>query len=992
MIAAMILTYLGGLANIPQPADRERAERGRLSWLEAAQSSGIGDAATAVAGDPAGAALIDAVFGNSPYLGRSLERRPHLLTEWARHGPDHVIDGAIGTLLDNRAERPDAMMKLLRLARRDIAVAVALADIANTWPLFRITGALSDFACIAIDSALACLLNEAARNRKIELADIDEPTLGSGLIVLGMGKLGGGELNYSSDVDLIVLWDDERFRALGDDGPQSICVRLTRNLVRMLEERTADGYVLRTDLRLRPDPGATPLALSVDAAELYYESLGQNWERAALIKARPVAGDIEAGEAFLERLAPFIWRRHLDFAAIQDIHSIKRQIHAHKGGAQIAVAGHNVKLGRGGIREIEFFAQTQQLIFGGREPDLRARMTRDALRALVKAARIDRATADDLIDAYARLRRIEHRLQMVEDAQTHSLPDSDAGLDAISTFLGYDDRETFGADLTAILKRVESHYADLFEEAEPLSGGAGESAGNLVFTGNEDDPDTLATLARMGFADGAAVASVVRGWHHGRVRATRSRRAREILTELVPHLLAAFGKAVNPDAALLRFNEFLDHLPAGVQLFSLFQGNAELFSLVANIMGTAPRLAEHLARNPSLLDHVLSPDFYEPLPGVRSLEEDAWHDIELAQNEEEMLDRIRRWTHDREFQLGVQLLLGKVTPGEAERGLSNLTDAAIRTIVPHVAELFSEQHGLVAGGGMAVLALGKYGSRELNFGSDLDLVFIYGHEADAEMSDGKRPLAASQYFIRLCQRLVNALTVMTNAGRLFELDMRLRPSGNAGPLASELEGFLRYHRDDAWTWEHQALTRSRIVAGPPWLAQAVMQGVEAILMTQREPRALAHAIAEMRRKIATQHPPRDAFDVKHAAGGLIDLDFLAQFLLLCHAHDHPQLIASSSPEVFDRAADAGLLDRPQADRLIAARKRMHGVQGVLRLAMAKPTGEEQLPLALRDMLVRMTGEADFDALRRSLQTAQSFVETCFERNIEAIADKEKTPT
>ena len=992
MITAMPLTYLGGLADIPQPADRERAERGRLSWLEAAQSSGIGDQAVAIADEPTGSALIDAVFGNSPYLGRSLERRPHLLTDWARHGPDYVIDTAFGSLLDNRTERPDAMIKLLRQARRDIAVAVALADIANAWPLFRITGALSDFACLAIDSALASLLSESARSGKIELADPNDPTSKSGLIVLGMGKLGGGELNYSSDVDLIVLWDDERFRTLNDDGPQSVCVRMTRNLVRMLEERTADGYVLRTDLRLRPDPGATALALSVDAAELYYESLGQNWERAALIKARPVAGDLDAGDAFLDRLSPFIWRRNLDFAAIQDIHSIKRQIHAHKGGARISVAGHNVKLGCGGIREIEFFAQTQQLIFGGREPDLRPRATSDALRALAKATRIDQATADDLIDAYAWLRRVEHRLQMVEDAQTHSLPETDGGLDAISTFLGYNSRQTFASELTEVLKRVESHYADLFEESEPLSGIAGEAAGNLVFTGNEDDPDTLATLARMGFADGAAVAGVVRGWHHGRVRATRSRRAREILTELVPQLLAAFGKAVNPDAALLRFNEFLDHLPAGVQLFSLFQGNAGLFSLVANIMGTAPRLAEHLARNPALLDHVLSPDFYELLPGARSLENDAKRDIDLANDEEDILDRIRRLTHDREFQLGVQLLLGKVSPGEAERSLSNLTDAALRAIIPQVAEFFSRQHGLVEGGGMAVLALGKYGSRELNFGSDLDLVFIYGHEAGVDTSDGDKPLAASQYFIRLSQRIVNALTVMTNAGRLFDIDMRLRPSGNAGPLASELDGFLRYHRDDAWDWEHLALARSRIVAGPTWLAQAIMQGIEAVLTAKREPPALARAIVDIRRKIAVQHPPRDPFDVKYAAGGLIDLDFLAQFLLLCHANDHPGLIANNSAEIFNRAAEAGIMDRTDADHLIAARIRMHRVQGVLRLAMAKPTGEEQLPLALRDMLVRMTGEDDFDALRSSLKAAQEFADLCFQRIIEALAVEERDTT
>ncbi len=985
----MHLPYLGGLSDLPKPADAERAERGRLAWHDAAVAAGLGDHAEALAADPNGQALMAAVFGNSPYLSRSLERRPFLLTEWAEQGPDPIVDVALAGLHDNRQERPEAMMKALRDARRHVAVAVALSDITGLWPLPRITGALSDFAAAAIDSAMASLLNQAAASGKISLVHKDDPTRDSGLIVLGMGKLGGGELNYSSDVDLIVLWDDERLQTADGEAPQAICVRLTRNLVKMLEERTADGYVLRTDLRLRPDPGATPLALSVDAAELYYESLGQNWERAALIKARPVAGDIDAGNAFLDRLTPFIWRRHLDFAAIQDIHSIKRQIHAHKGGGQIAVAGHNVKLGRGGIREIEFFAQTQQLIFGGRERQLRPRATCDALNALVRATRIDRQTADDMIDAYGKLRRIEHRLQMVEDAQTHSLPENPHALAAFATFLGYHDPSTFADDLTGILRRVESHYADLFEEAEPLSGGGdGEEAGNLVFTGNEDDPDTLATLTRMGFADAAAIAAVVRGWHHGRVRATRSHRAREILTELVPDLLDAFAGGVNPDAALMRFNEFLDHLPAGVQLFSLFQSNAGLFALVANIMGTAPRLAEHLARNPNLLDHVLSPDFFDPLPDAKVLEADAGADLALAQGEEDLLDRIRRWTHDREFQLGVQLLLGKVTPSAAEHSLSDLTDAALRALTPHVAHQFALQHGTIAGGGMAVLALGKYGSRELNFGSDLDLVFIYGSRGDADASDGPKPLATSQYFIRLCQRMLNALTTMTNAGRLFEIDMRLRPSGSAGPLASEVSGFLRYQRDDAWTWEHLALTRSRIILAPDWLAREINDGIRAKLVSPRDASNLARHIVDMRARIASRHPPRDRFDIKFSDGGLIDLDFIAQFLVLRYADTHPSIIANNSVDVFERAVAADLINEPLARDLIAARQRMHQVQGILRLAMAQPTDEAQFPQALCDMLVRMTGDESFDTLRQELEIDQARVKETFENLITNIVAKE----
>jgi len=383
-------------------------------------------------------------------------------------------------------------------------------------------------------------------------------------------------------------------------------------LVQLMSETSADGYIFRTDLRLRPDPGSTPLAMSVQAAELYYESVGQNWERAAMIKAHPVAGTLAVGHAFLGELTPYIWRKHLDFAAIHDIHSIKRQIDAHRGGGAVKVLGHNVKLGRGGIREIEFFAQTQQLIFGGRNPSLRLRATCATLRALADAGHVAPAAADELIEAYGFLRRVEHRLQMVHDRQTHSLPNDEAGVAAIATFLGYPDSKSFQNDLLDHLHCVVSHYARLFEEAPSLAG----PGGNLVFTGTDDDPGTLETLATLGFRDPAAAAGIVRRWHHGRYRATATARARELLTELMPGLLKALGSTAAPDQALLNFDLFLGNLPAGIQLFSLFKANPALLDLVATIMGSAPGLAAHLARRTLLLDSVLSPDFYRPLPSA----------------------------------------------------------------------------------------------------------------------------------------------------------------------------------------------------------------------------------------------------------------------------------------------------------------------------------------------------------------------------------------
>ena len=961
---------------LPRPFDGARARVARERWLAAA---GDDQAAHALADDPAGSALLDAVFGNSPFLSHCLVRSPQRAVLWATGGPEAAI-AAAHALIANAGENEKDLMAALRDARNGVAVAVALADIAGIWSLDRITGALSAFAEQAIDAALGHLLARAAAAGQI---DSTTALRSSGIIVLGLGKLGGGELNYSSDVDIMVLWDEERLRT---DSPLAVCVRLVRGLVRLLEERTAEGYALRTDLRLRPDPGATPLALSVDAAEFYYESLGQNWERAALIKARPVAGDIEAGEAFLARLVPFIWRRHLDFAAIQDIHSIKRQIHAHKGGARIAVAGHNVKLGRGGIREIEFFAQTQQLIFGGREPSLRTRATCSALTALAEAQRIDYTTALDLTHAYGELRRIEHRLQMIDDAQTHSVPEGEQGLAHIACFLGHGDVPAFAEHLTGTLQRVEGHYADLFEESDPLSGDAGGTAGNLVFTGTEDDPDTLATLARMGFADPPAIAAIVRGWHHGRVRAMRSPRARQILTELMPRLLAAFGATSQPDSALLRFQEFLSHLPAGIQLFSLFQSNADLLDLVAEIMGTTPRLAEHLARTPTLLDHVLDTDFYEDPGETADMEADLERHLVDLRDAEDLYDRVRRWAHDREFQLGVHLLRGLIAPSAAAAGLSALTDAVLHALLPRVREEFAQQHGHIEGGALAVLALGKYGARELNFGSDLDLVFVYRQGEGAEPSDGQRPLPPSLYYTRLCQRFVSALTTLTNAGRLFEIDMRLRPSGNAGPLASELSGFLRYQAEEAWTWEHLALTKLRVVCGDPAFTAAVEDGVRAVLLRPRDAGRVQAEVADMRRRIAREHPPLDRLEVKYAQGGLIDLDFLAQTLQLVHGAEHPGILAVSSTRALQACAREGLIGQGEAEELIAAGRLMQDVQGVIRLAMARRTSEKDMPQPLRDLMARITGLADFDALAHVLDDAQGVVRTAFRRHIEDRAE------
>src|SRR4051812_35946509 len=689
-------------ARLPRPYDAERLAVAWTRWRETA----------AMPEDAAGEALLDALFGNSPYLTETALQNPAFMADLWRDGPDAALarlelelaaaaDAALG------GAAPEAVAARLRRLKRSVALTVAVSDIAGAWPLERITGALSRFAGVCLDALTSAILLQLEREGNLALGGDPQA---AAFTVLGMGKLGAGELNYSSDIDLILLYDREAPDLASNEQLSRHFVRASRMLVQLMSEVSIDGYIFRTDLRLRPDPGSTPLAMSVQAAELYYESVGQNWERAAMIKAHPVAGNIAVGEEFLAALRPYIWRRHLDFAAIHDIHSIKRQIDAHRGGGSVKVAGHNVKLGRGGIREIEFFAQTQQLIFGGRNPALRLRGTCETLRALAAAGHVEPRAAAELITDYGFLRKVEHRLQMIADQQTHSLPEDEAGLAAIATFLGYADSPAFQEEMLATLRRVESHYARLFEEAPSLAG----PGGNLVFTGTDDDPGTLETLRALGFRDAPAAAGVVRRWHHGRYRATTSARARELLTELMPALLKALGDTAAPDQALLNFDLFLSNLPAGVQLFSLFKSNPALLELVAAIMGSAPGLAAQLARRTVLLDSVLTSDFYTALPSAADMTAELAGLLAQVEDEQDILDAARRWTNEHRFQVGVQQLKRMMRPAQAGLAYSDIAQATISALCERVEQSFAGQHGTFRGQRLAVLALGKLGSREMS--------------------------------------------------------------------------------------------------------------------------------------------------------------------------------------------------------------------------------------------------------------------------------------
>jgi glutamate-ammonia-ligase adenylyltransferase len=933
--------------------------------------------------DGAARALLEGAFGNSAYLARLALREPATLKRYFADGPEAVAAAANAAALAvaGLAEEPEAMAAL-RQAKRHAALAIALADIAGLWDLEAVTAALSRFADASVKGSLRFLLARAAARAGLEERDPARLEETTGLVVLAMGKYGAFELNYSSDIDLVVFYDAARFPFAKKGDPRAAAVELVQGLVKLIAERGGGDYVFRVDLRLRPDAGATQVAISTEAALDYYEAMGQNWERAAMIKARACAGDPRTASDFAAGIAPFIWRRHLDFAAIADIHAIKRQIHAHGGHGEIAVAGHNIKLGRGGIREIEFFAQTQQLILGGRNRRLREPRTVAALAALAGEGVVTAAAARDLTGAYRFLRTLEHRLQMVADEQTHTLPKDEAGLGHIAGFMGFDDAKALAAALTRTLQTVREHYAHLFESEPELSA----AGGSLVFTGVEDDPETLSTIAALGFRDPSHVAGAIRGWHHGRIRAMRSARARELLTQLTPVILEALGGTADPDAAFAGFDRFLSNLVSGVQLFSLFLARPQFLRLLARIVGSAPRLAAHLSRNTATLDALLDADFLSRLPSREALR--AALARQMGGGYEDALDGARRFTREEIFRVGVQIVEGAARAEAAGPALTAIAETVIAALLPRVEAELAALAGRLPGGSFCVIAMGKLGGREMTASSDLDLVFVYDVPEGVEASDGPKPLSPTLYFARLAQRLISALTTPTTAGTLYEVDMRLRPTGNKGPVAVSLKSFTDYHASESWTWEHLALTRARVVAGLG-LAGAGASGAQACAVLGAAIRSRLTAAADgtkiiadaraMRARMAESFGGANPWDLKFARGGLVDIEFIAQALQLVHAQAQPEILDTNTIAALHNLGAAGVLTKADTAILVAAAGLQHALTQVLRVALDETLKIEEATPGLKALLVEAGQAVDFAALEARLFDLQARVRAIFER-------------
>lgn len=911
-------------------------------------------------------ALILSVAGNAPYLSRLMQKYPQTVADFLRD-TDHTWQTLVrdlATLNDPALDQP-GFMRALRQAKARVALITALADIAQRWKLMEVTRALTAFAEQAVTLTLRHLLHKAAQRGDYAITHKHEPEKDSGIIILGMGKLGAYELNYSSDIDLIVLFDSATLPYTGTRNPQQFMTKLAGDLVNLLQERTSDGYVFRTDLRLRPDPMSTPLAVTTAAALTYYETVGQNWERAAMIKARPIAGDLLAATAYMRELVPFIWRKTLDFATIADIHSIKRQMNV-KAGKTMELYGHNVKTGMGGIREIEFFVQTQQLVWGGRIPELRVKGTLDGLAKLTQFELITAETCDTLTTAYEWLRMVEHRLQMRNDEQTHSLPADEATMREVSLFSGYSNIDLFATDCLNTLKKVHTIYTDSMGDAPALA-----VDGNLVFTGVEPDPDTLATLARMGYTETRRISDIIQGWHRGHRRSTRSKRSRQVLTELVPALLTALGKTANPDAAFFNFDDFIDRLPSGAQIFSLFLTRPDILELLADILGSAPALGETLSNNPSLLDGVLEPDFFLILPSREELENLVVERLRYAHEFEQKMLYLRTFNNEKRFQAGVHLLKRLATPKRIGTFLSDIAEIVLQCSMLEVWEEYEKTSPALKDVPFAILALGKLGGREMTFGSDLDIVLVYDDSVDAASE-------ARTHLTRIAQRFLSALTLLTREGRLYEVDTRLRPGGSDGPLAVSLAAFDAYFDNSAWTYEFMALTRARVVASNDAIFTArIDKIVKKHVLKPRDADQLLKDVCDMRARIAKQFPTRNPWALKHIRGGMVDLDFIAQYLVLRHAHAHPKLWHRNARAVLEHVQAEEVLDAAITAPLIEAKKYLSDLMSLLRLSAPGGAITDDAPIGLKRLLVRGMRAVDFADLKTQLLMHEANVSAAY---------------
>lgn len=931
-------------------------------------------------------ACLDMARENSPYISLLLTENEDIPAALEQADADHILGlcfAQIDALCDQtdraaRAENYEAhigeednglevptqyqLMEDLRCLKRRAHLIIALCDLARFWDWQEVTHAMTRLADCCVKAALSF----AAFDQGIYHA-ADNPV--PGLFILALGKYGAFELNYSSDIDIIVFYDMAALQ-IGERAPEKTMIRVTQKFVHLLDYLNGDGYVFRTDLRLRPDPRSNAICVSTRMATRYYETLGQNWERAAMIKARLCAGDNKASDQF-ERdvLTPFIWRRNLDYTAIDDIQAMKRQILAHGKHGQISAAGHHLKLGRGGIREVEFYAQTQQLILGGRHKELRLRRTDEALATLADMGYVTQEVTDSLLEAYGILRDLEHRVQLIDDAQTHIAPSDETARLALARLSGFDELAVFDKHLISTLHQVHNLYSALFPEQESLA----LKEGNLAFTGVEPEPGTLETLRVLGYERAEQIWREMAGWLGGRVAATRTERARISLTRLAPHIIKACAQTGLPDTAFFNFADFFTRLRSGASLLALFDSQPDFMNSIINIMTQAPKLSRQLALQPATIDAMIEPDFYDLHPDAIAGEYAMLGD-EDESDLEQIMNLMRRQVREDHFRICTALLNEKVSPQEAAPLFTCIAQSVAARLVPFV-HRDVERRFPHPGGEFAIIALGKMGGSEMALSSDLDIMAIYQPSEDS-------PLEGHRYFAKVTQRLISALSAATAEGGMFEVDMALRPSGGAGPIAVSLNAFDSYYADKAWTWEFMALSRARLIyASSPAFEALLKERIQAQLIRPRQQDEIRDDVHNMRLRLLRDKGPRGSWDIKRVRGGVTDIEFCIQYLQLVSGNSHPDCLSSSTFEAINKLNALGFLERADAQILTQALELFTAMRQYLAIAIEGVFDPDSAPDIVQRGLTQMCKQTDFESLARFYQETVSRVSEVYDKYV-----------
>ncbi len=899
-------------------------------------------------GSPNFRQLVSHATSCSPFLRSIAERDAEWLAALAGRSPDEVLSELLSADIPGDAGNA---ARLLRIAKKRVAILTALADLGGVWSLQETMAAMTGFADLAVQTCLQAILRKDGRGE-------GPPELLDGMFVLAMGKMGACELNYSSDVDLIILFDDQDATEAELQVMRSRFVRATRRFVSMMSSHSEGGYVFRTDLRLRPDPLVTPVCISAEAAERYYESFGRTWERAAFIKARPCAGDREAGDRFLQALEPFIWRRSLDFASVEDARNMRRMI---KQQVEIdqAGGGSNLKLGRGGIRDIEMMTQSMQMIAGGRDHSLRVRDTLGGLSVLSSRGWMHAETRTLLGDSYTRLRRIEHRLQMVNDLQTHSLPAGEDDLRRVAALSGESDIEAFVGGIEAVMRAVDRVTGDYFSTS---------NAGSKDLPPVDVSPDIL---------------EAAEGWR--RFPVMRSERARTVFSRILPTIMSGLQRSPNQGQAISQFEGFLRGLPAGIQLFSLLESNPVLIDLLTDICGTAPGLSAYLARNSQVLDAVLDGNFFDRTESAPELAGNLDSILSREGDFESILDASRRWMKDHHFRIGVQHLRGHIDWEQSARCYADVAEAVLRSLLDQVITQLTARHGSPPGRGVAIIGMGSLGAGRLTAQSDLDLLVIFDPLQDG-FSNGPRPLPARKYFARLTQGLVSALSAQTVEGRLYSIDMRLRPSGNQGPVATSLAAFEHYQNKEAWAWEHMALTRARQVAGSGKIGQEFERIRRQVIMSRGRRPDVIDALRSMRSRLEENLPAnrdQDPWEARLGRGRLLDIELVVQAGALV-AGEYSRSISGQ----LAAGAGSSWLRKEEAEALLACYATLRQLLQVARLTVDSTFRPEEAGEGAVAFLLRETGEADTGALATRLQKERRMCREIIRRVIDRNSQEE----